>query len=159
MTNNDILRRLRYTFNLNDDAMTKICTSEGMVIKREEVTAWLKKDEDEAHRPISDVDLSIFLDGFIALKRGKQEGANSSDHGPLTNNAVFRKLKIALNLKDDDIIKMLELGGMKVSKHEISAFFRKPGQKQYRHCKDQMLRNFIRGMQLTYKPGDKKEEE
>ena len=158
MTNNDILRRLRYTFDLNDDAMTKICTSAGLNIKREEVTAWLKKEDDELHQVLTDNDLGYFLDGFITLKRGKREGEPAAPKVQLTNNVVFRKLKIALNLKDEDIIKMLDLVDMKVSKHELSAFFRKPGQSQYRQCKDQILRNFLHGMQLTYKPKSEGEE-
>ena len=69
----------------------------------------------------------------------------------LNNNIILRKLKIALNLKNDDMLELLTLADFKISKHELSAFFRKPGQSQYRECKDQILRNFLRGMQLKYR--------
>ena len=62
-----------------------------------------------------------------------------------------RKLKIALNMKDDDVMEMMELAQFRMSKHELSAFFRKPGHKHYRQCKDQMLRNFLKGLQLKYR--------
>lgn len=70
----------------------------------------------------------------------------------MNNNLVFRKLKIALNLKDDDILEILELAGKKISKHELSAFFRKPTHEKFRNCHDQILRNFIHGLQLKYRP-------
>jgi uncharacterized protein YehS (DUF1456 family) len=61
------------------------------------------------------------------------------------------KLKIALNLKAEDVLEILELAEFRISKHELSAFFRKPGHKHYRECKDQILRNFLQGMQLKYR--------
>jgi len=61
------------------------------------------------------------------------------------------KLKIALNLKAEDVLEIMELAGFLMSKHELSAFFRKPGHKHYRECKDQILRNFLKGMQLKYR--------
>lgn len=70
----------------------------------------------------------------------------------LTNNIIFRKLKIALSLQADDVLEFLSLAGFKLSKHELSAFFRRPGHKHYRVCKDQVLRNFLQGVQMKYRP-------
>ena len=64
---------------------------------------------------------------------------------------IFRKLKIALNLKDEDILEILKLVDLRIGKHELSAFFRNPSQSQYRPCQDQFLRNFLHGMQLKYR--------
>ncbi len=61
------------------------------------------------------------------------------------------KLKIALNLKAEDVLDILELADFRISKHELSALFRRPGHKHYRECKDQILRNFLTGMQLKYR--------
>jgi uncharacterized protein YehS (DUF1456 family) len=63
----------------------------------------------------------------------------------------LRKLKIALNFKDDDMIAALELAGVKMSKHELSAFFRKPDHKHYRTCQNQVMRNFLKGLQLKFR--------
>jgi len=63
------------------------------------------------------------------------------------------KLKIALNLKADDVVKILAMSGVKISKHELSAFFRRADHKHYRECKNQMLRNFLKGLQFKYRPG------
>ena len=65
---------------------------------------------------------------------------------------VFQKLRIALNLKAEDILAAFELAGFNLSNHELSAFFRKPSHKNYRECKDQVLRNFLLGIQLQLRP-------
>jgi uncharacterized protein YehS (DUF1456 family) len=150
MNNNDILRRIRYAFNISDDGMIEIFALADLEVTRAEVSVWLKKEDDPACQPIYDKQLAIFLNGFINKKRGKKEGEQPKPEKSLNNNIVFRKLKIALNLKDDDILEILDLVDMHISKHELSAFFRSPEQSQYRPCKDQILRNFIYGLQKKY---------
>ena len=150
MNNNDIIRRIRYTFDLGDSKMIEMFRLAGNQVTRAEISDWLKKDDDPAFRGIYDNQLAFFLNGFIISKRGKKEGVQPVSEKKLNNNIVFRKLKIALNLKDEDILEILELADMKISKHELSAFFRNPSQEQYRPCKDQILRNFLAGMQIKY---------
>lgn len=150
MTNNDILRRLRYTFDLNDNQVIEVFALAGLEVNRAEISDWLKKDDDPEYKPIYDPQLAVFLTGFIIQKRGKKEGEEPKSEKKLNNNIVFRKLKIALSLKDEDIIEILELVDFRMSKHELSAFFRNPTQNQYRPCKDQVLRNFIHGLQVRY---------
>jgi uncharacterized protein YehS (DUF1456 family) len=99
-----------------------------------------------------DKELAIFLTGFIVEKRGKKEGEEPKPEKSLNNNIIFRKLKIALNYKDEDILEILDQRGMRISKHELSAFFRHPDQPQYRPCKDQILRNFLHGLQAKLNP-------
>lgn len=150
MTNNDILRRLRYTFELNDAQMIAVFASADILVSREQISNWLKKDDDPEYIPIYDKDFAAFLQGFINLKRGKKDGEQPKIEKKLNNNIIFRKLKIALALKDEDIIEILDLVNFRISKHELSAFFRNPNQNQYRPCKDQILRNFIHGLQVKY---------
>lgn len=152
MSNNDVLRSVRYTFDFSDFQMMDIFKKGGLEVTRAEVSDWLKRDDDEEFKPIYDKDLSAFLNGFIIEKRGKKEGVEPKIEKSLNNNAVLRKLKIALNLKDEDILGMLAKAYFRLGKHELSAFFRKPTQSQYRDCKDQVMRNFLKGMQLTYRP-------
>jgi uncharacterized protein YehS (DUF1456 family) len=150
MNNNDIIRRIRYTFDFTDKRMMQLFELGGKVVTREELSAWLKKDDDEALKPIYDIDLAIFLNGLIIKRRGKKDGEMPKPEKSLNNNLVLRKLKIALNLRDEDILEILLLADLKVGKHELSAFFRKPGQSQYRPLKDQILRNFLHGMEIKY---------
>ena len=150
MSNNDILRRIRYTFDLNDTKMIDIFGLADLNVTRAQISDWLKKDDDPAFQELSDEQMSTFLNGFIIEKRGKKEGAQPIPEKILNNNIVFRKLKIALNLKDEDILDIFKLVDIRLSKHELSAFFRSPNQSQYRPCKDQFLRNFLQGMQIVY---------
>lgn len=112
---------------------------------------------DPDYQACNDATFALFLNGLINEKRGKKEGAQPAPEQSLTNNIIFRKLKIALDLKDDDILALMDLADLRISKHELSAFFRKPDHKHYRECKDQILRNFLKGIQLKLRPGDQSE--
>lgn len=151
MDNNDIIRRIRYAFDLDDSKMIELFALGDIKASRAEISSWLKKDIDPDYVLLSAFQLAAFLNGLITDKRGKKEGPKPIPEKNLNNNIILRKLKIALNLKDDDVIELLKLADFKISKHELSAFFRKPGQSQYRECKDQILRNFLRGMQMRYR--------
>ncbi len=150
MNNNDILRRIRYTFEFNDSKMIEIFGLADYQVTRAHISDWLKKDDDSAYQELTDNELAFFLNGLINDKRGKKEGEQPIPEKRLNNNIIFRKLKIALNLKDEDILEILTLVEMRISKHELSAFFRNPNQNQYRPCEDQILRNFLHGMQIKY---------
>jgi uncharacterized protein YehS (DUF1456 family) len=150
MNNNDIIRRIRYTFEFNDPKMIELFGMAGKNVTRAEVSDWLKKEDDPEFKELDDENLAFFLNGLIIEKRGKKEGPQPEAEKKLTNNIILRKLKIALNLKDDDMLEMLEMVNFRLSRHELSAFFRNPSQSQYRPLKDQILRNFLHGMQLKY---------
>lgn len=150
MTNNDILRRLRYTFNFNDKKMVEIFATADFSVTREQVAHWLKKEDDEGYVNCTDQQLAAFLNGFINEKRGKRAGEQPKPEKKLTNNIILTKLKIALNLKAEDIIELLQQVDFRIGKAELSAFFRKPDHKHYRQCKDQFLRNFLKAIQEKY---------
>jgi len=151
MTNNDILRRVRYIFDLGDAKMMDIFDQANHPVTREQISDWLKKEDDPAYQNCSDTLLATFLNGLINDKRGHKEGEQPVPEKRLNNNIIFTKLKIALNLKADDILEILGLTGYRLSRHELSAFFRKQGHKHFRECKDQILRNFLKGLQLKYR--------
>ena len=151
MNNNDILRRIRYAFDFSDSRMIQIFGQADHQVTREEVSDLLKRDENPAFQTCDDTLLAIFLNGLIVDRRGKMEGRQATPERRLSNNIVLRKLKIALDLKADEILEILALADQRISKHELSAFFRKPDHKHYRACKDQILRNFLDGVQLRYR--------
>ena len=153
MNSNDILRRLRYSFDLDDSAMIKLFQHCDQTVTRTEISAWLKRDDDPDMVEINNTDMATFLNGFIVSKRGKQNGKTPEPEKKLNNNIVFAKLKIALNLQSHEILALLKLAGLPISKHELSAFFRKNSHKHYRSCKDQILRHFLKGIQLHYHDG------
>lgn len=152
MTNNDVLRRMRYIFDLSDSKVITTFSYAGLNVTREQISQWLKKDEDPDFVKCKDAELAAFLNGFIVLKRGAREGVVIENEKRLNHNTVLRKLKIALNLQSDDMIELFNLSGLALSQHELSAFFRKPEHKNYRECKDQVLRNFLQGLAMQAKP-------
>ena len=151
MTNNDVLRRIRYTFNFDDAKMIAIFKLGSLEVTRAQVSEWLKKEDDPDYKSCSDVQMAAFLNGLIVEKRGKKDGPPPVAETNLTNNIIFRKLKIAFNLQAEEILSLIKQADFTMSKHELSAFFRKPGHKHYRLCKDQVLRYFLKGVQLKYK--------
>ncbi|MGY0393000.1 DUF1456 family protein [Bizionia sp. KMM 8389] len=64
----------------------------------------------------------------------------------MTNNDIFKKLRVALQLRDDEIVKILELVDFRITKSELGAFFRKEDHPKYMECGDQILRNFLNGL-------------
>ena len=72
----------------------------------------------------------------------------------MTNNDIFKKLRVALKLRDDDIIDILKLVDFKIGKSELGAFFRKEDHPNYMECGDQILRNFLNGL-VIYLRGTK----
>ena len=151
MTNNDILRRVRYIFDFSDDKMIALFALAEYEVTRAQISDWMKQEDDPAFKKLSDPLLAMFLNGLINDKRGKREGPKPKPENDLSNNAIFMKLKIALNFQAEDILEIMDSQDFRMSKHELSAFFRKAGHKHYRECKDQILRVFLRGLQEKYR--------
>jgi len=64
----------------------------------------------------------------------------------MTNNDIFKKLRVALMLRDEQIVEILELVDFRISKSELGAFFRDEKHPNYVECGDQVLRNFLNGL-------------
>jgi len=150
VTNNDVLRRLRYTFNFNDQKMIALFNLAKLTVSREQISYWLKKEDDPQVVNCTDVQLATFLNGLIVDKRGARDGETPQPEKRINNNIVLNKLKIALALRAEDVIEMMSTSGIRMTKPELSAFFRKPDHKHFRACKDQFLRNFIQAIDTKF---------
>ena len=148
MTNNDILKRLRYALNFDNVTMIEMYRRADVEMTQARIDAMMKKDDEPGYEHCPRSLLGSFLDGFIAYKRGpRADGGGAPKRSlTLTNNVILRKLKIALELRDEDFVGILKLAGDDVSKAEISALFQKPDHKNFKECHDQFLRNFIKGL-------------
>jgi uncharacterized protein YehS (DUF1456 family) len=154
MTNNDILRQLRYVLNINNSTMIEIFKLADHEIEQSSVTRLLNKEDEEGFALCGDDVLRYFLDGLILQKRGRKEmrlGEMRKSDLRLTNNAILKKLRIALELKEDDMLAILKLADADISKSELTALFRKEGHKNYKECGDQFLRKFLKGLSLRYR--------
>ena len=154
MINNDVLRRVRYALDFNDATMLEVFALGDLVISRDELLSYLKKDEQEGFVSLNNQKMDDFLSGLIIYKRGKQEdkpGQEKKPAVPLSNNSMLKKLRIALNFKEEDMLNTLKLADFQISKGELSAFFRQKDHKNYRECGDQIIRNFLQGLTLHYR--------
>ena len=152
MTNNDVLRNLCETFDFNEDKVVEIFALAEQKISSKQVSSWLKKANDPELVECDNKTLSVFLNGLISEKRGKKEGSLPEPDKIMTNNIVLKKLKIALDLKNEDVLELLALSGQSVNSYELTSYFRKPGHKNYRPCKNPMLRAFLKAIQLKLNP-------
>ncbi|MDL5026496.1 DUF1456 family protein [Vibrio satsumensis] len=152
MTNNEILRRIQHALNLKNAQIIKAIEQADVTVAHDQVINWLKDDNDKSCSKMKDKELAVFLNGFINLKRGKKEGEQPKPEVALTNNMIFMKLRIALNMKAEDVLDVLEVVGINLSKYEIGAYFRKPENKNYKVCEDQLLCDFLNGVQFTNRP-------
>lgn len=150
MTNNDFLRRLRYALNIKDNIMVQIFKKGNIIVTREDVIDYLKKDIDKGLKKLSNNDLISFLDGLIIQKRGKKEDGTPVPKIKVTknnlNNILLRKLRIALAFKSYDMIRIFKLGGIEISEGELSALFRREDHKNYKECGDKYVRVFLKGL-------------
>jgi uncharacterized protein YehS (DUF1456 family) len=144
MTNNDILRRLRYAFNYNNVQVAKIIAHVGAKVEPTQVGLWIQPDDSQ---PLSDKELCQFLDGLIIEKRGpRPDGAIPEPQESITRNEILKKLRIALSLRDEGMMAVFKEADFVVTKAELGSFFRKEGQRNYAECPEQVLRKFIHGL-------------
>jgi len=152
MTNNDIVRRLRYALDLSNPTVVEIFRLSGREVTQSEVMALLKREGDEGFQECGGPVLENFLDGLIAFKRGKREGEPAPAGGNrLGNNEILRKIRIALELKEAEMLAVFKLAGFPTSKSELTALFRTKGHENYKECGDQLLRNFLKGLTLRFR--------
>lgn len=173
MNNNDILIRLRYALDIKDTDMLEIFKLGGITVTREELQRMLlnpKKgsdidSEDDKFVPNDDMKkcnnfmFESFLNGFIILKRGKQEsepGKSEKQEFMIkdnkdVNNILLKKLKIALSLTSEDMLHILKTAGLSLSNSELSSVLRREGQRNYKECGDRYIRNFLKGLAITYR--------
>jgi len=147
MIHNDVLRSLRYMLDISDTKMAQIARSNGFKLNDADMANYLKKDDDKDFVHCPDEVMAHFLDGLVIFRRGRDESRPLPPvELPVSNNTILKKLRVAFELKDDDILALLKAVNFPVSKTELSALFRKVGHDNFRPCGDQLLRNFLKGL-------------
>lgn len=152
MTNNTVLRGIRYILNVRDPKLVEIAKLGGCEVTESQIVSYLTKEEEPGYAECPHEVLSRFLNGLVIYKRGKCDSLNSTQPSietPVTNNLVLKKIRVAFELKDTDIITLIEKSGtLEVTKSELSAFFRNRNHRNYRECGDQFLRNLLKALSL-----------
>lgn len=158
MNNNDVLRRFRYALDMSDKEVINAFKESGHTIDKEGVLDMLKPEEEEGFVKCNNRLLGLFFDGVIIQKRGRQvvkPGETPRKPEPMSssniNNQVLKKIKIALNLKTEDMVAIWELADIYISNSDLTSLFRKKGQKNYKECLDKFLRTFLKGLSVKYR--------
>ena len=155
MTNNDVLRSIRNLLGLNNSRVVEICSLDSLQIPKTEIENFMRGEEDPDYVSCPDGIMAHFLDGLIFFLRGKDDSRPPMPKElPISNNLILKKLRVAFQLKEEDILAMLNGEGMKFSKGELSAILRKKGHDNYRVCGDQVLRYFLKGLTKKVKPAE-----
>ncbi len=148
MTNNDVLRSLRYLLNVRDQVLIEILRLGGGDADLEMIHCYLLREDEPGYEPCPHAFMARFLNGLVLYKRGVDPTRPEQPlEIPVTNNTVLKRVRVAFELKDTDLIAIIEKSGtLKVSKSELSSFFRARDHRNYRECGDQFLRNVLKGL-------------
>jgi uncharacterized protein YehS (DUF1456 family) len=149
MHNNEILGRLADVLTLKADGLAEIFALGGETMTGEDARARTLSLDTEGAVACTADELCRFLDGLILDKRGPREtGRPAKPVRKLTHNAILKKLRIAFNFTEDDMLRILDAGGSPTTGLALSPLFRKPGNKHFRTCSDAVLGSFLSGLAL-----------
>lgn len=143
------MRSLRYMLEANNHKINEICQLGGVEVSKNDIHAFMLDEENLNFKKCSDETLAHFLDGVITLRRGKDESRPRVPiELPMSNNQVLKKLKVAFEIKEEELLQMITSTGFVFGKSELSSFLRKSDHRNYRPCGDQVLRYFLKGLTL-----------
>lgn len=156
MMHNDVLRSVRHMLDLSEGRLIEILKTTGIPVSPEVMSRYLKKEDEEGYMEVPDEVMANFLNGLITFRRGKDDRFPVPEvEKRVTNNIMLKKLRVAFELKTEDMLSVLAAADFKMSEGELSAFFRKEGHKNYRPCGDQVLRYFLKGLTARVRPQKK----
>lgn len=151
MLNNDVLRSLRYTLDLSDNALLDMLHGVEPDLDIATLRSYLASEGDESFIYMNDELMVGFLDNLILERRGPSPQPAPPTELPLTNNTILKKLRVAFTLHEADLLDILDSVDFEISKPELSALFRKAGHTNYRECGDQLMRQFLKGLTLRFR--------
>ena len=162
MNNNDRLTRLRYAMEFTNTEMVNIFELGGASISKKDVKSLLEKTSDKKEDDYSENTYELtctnemlerFLNGFITYERGKKDGPAPKLELTDTNvnNLLLKRVKIALSLTSYDVLDIMDLADLQISESELSAVLRKEGHRNYKICGDRYIRNFLKGLAISYR--------
>ena len=157
MQANDVLRRVRYALDLRDAELADMINHAGDTVSPGQTRLLLLPEDDDNAVECSASRLEQALDGLIIARRGPRDPSKPApvpDPNGLTNNAILKKLRIAVQYREKDMLEAIEAGGLTLSPSELGALFRRPDNKHYRPVGDQLLRAFFKGLALRERSQD-----
>lgn len=147
MNHNDVLHELMTALKLDDSAVAGLMARGGQPVDAAAVAAFRIRRGDEGAVAMSDDQLRAFLNALIVERRGPSTSPMPTPPpGPMRNNEVLKKLRIAFELKEEGMRAAFAAGGAEFTKGSFNALFRKKGHRNYRECSDALLGQFLAGI-------------
>ena len=150
MNRNRLILRLRNLLRMSEEDVQRAFELGGSALSPTEIQSLFELEPDSS-LTCTDEHLGQFLDGLILVRRGPRPGgakASAESDAPLTNNTVLKKLRIALELKEDNLLEIFERAGVTLKRHEAGSLFRKESHRNFRPCTDELLGSFLTGLTL-----------
>ena len=152
---NDILFKIKTALSLKSSEIVKAYSLVEYNMTEERINNILKRRQDEGYEEATYEELGLFLDGLVILKRGENPKKTESDEVvELSNNLILKKLRVAMNLKESELVIIFALAEVTLTKRHIGAFFRKEGGKNFKPASDELLMAFIEGLDEFYYDGE-----
>lgn len=148
MRTNDIFQKIIQSLDMDIPKIQALFAAVDIELSDNEVTRLLETDVKAGFEPMPDYVLHLFLNSLIDRLRGKKAEAGEpvTKHHKISNNDVLKKLRIAFNLHEQDVREVFRLATIELTKSDLSALFRKPGNSHFKACDDELLLDFIDGL-------------
>jgi len=155
MQTNDILFKLKTALSLENKEIIEAYKLADFEMTEERLVSIMKRRQDKGFEEATFEELGVFLDGLVLLKRGPSDKvANEDDVVELTNNLILKKVRVAMELKEPELVILFALAEVELTKRQIGSLFRKEGTKNFKACSDELLNAFLEGLDEFYYDGE-----
>jgi uncharacterized protein YehS (DUF1456 family) len=152
---NDILFKIKTALSLENARLLEAYALLEYEMSEEHLNNILKKHQDKGYEEATYEELGIFLDALVILKRGPSDKTQDEDEVvELTNNLILKKIRVAMELKEAELVIIFALAEVTLTKRQIGSLFRKEGGKNFKACSDELLMAFLDGLDEFYYDGE-----
>ena len=152
---NDILFKIKTALSLENKAFIEAYALADHKMTEERIDNILKRRQDEGYEEATYEELGVFLDGLVLLKRGPSDKeVNPDEVVALSNNLILKKIRVAMELKEAEMVILFALAEVTITKRQIGSLFRKEGGKNFKECSDELLMAFLEGLNEFYYDGE-----
>lgn len=152
---NDILFKITKALSLEHKQIIEAYKLADFEMSEERLVSILKRRHDKGYEKASFEELGVFLDGLVLLKRGaSNKPSHEEEVLELTNNLILKKIRVAMELKEAELVILFALAEVPITKRQIGSLFRKEGNKNFKSCSDELLMAFLDGLDEFYYDGE-----
>ncbi len=152
---NDILFKIKTALSLDNKSIIEAYALVNYEMSEEHLVNILKKHQDKGYEEATYEELGLFLDGLVILKRGPSDKVPTEDDVvELSNNLILKKIRVAMELKEAELVILFALAEVTLTKRQIGSLFRKEGTKNFKACSDELLMAFLDGLDEFYYDGE-----